>query len=126
MLSAEIIVTIFEMTSAHHRKCKDPITVERRLKVVCKKLNAEEVNIGLFHRMLKAGVATNDVRNFTNNQLNQKHSTIGTDASLSRVAMKQKLKDAYSTAGVLRREKKELKEVLLQRIGYSKSKKKGQ
>ena len=47
---------------------KDPVIVERRLKMVCHKLNVTEVNIGLFNRMIKRKVATNDVRNFSEKQ----------------------------------------------------------
>ena len=89
--------------------CKDPITVERRLNLVCRKLNVTEINIGLFNRMIKEKVATNDVRNFSDKQHKLKHSYNGTKWKLSEVAMKQKLKDAYSTADRLRREKKRVK-----------------
>ena len=54
-------------------------------------------------------VALNDVWNFSDKQHKLKHLYIGTDWRLSKVAMSQKLKDAYSTTDRLRREKKELK-----------------
>ena len=58
----------FVTSTPPKRKCKDPFTVERRLNKVCKKLNITEVNIGLFHRMLRNGVVvTNDVRSFIGN-----------------------------------------------------------
>ena len=109
------------MTSARLDVCNDPVLVERQLKLVCRKLNATEINIGLFNRMLKKKVATNDVRNFSDKQNMLKHSYAGTNWILPKVAMTQKLKDAYSTADRLRKEKKELKENLM-KIGYSKSK----
>ena len=56
------------------RRCKDPFMVERRLNKVCRKLNVTEVNIGLFHRMLRSGVVTNDVRSFIGNQQKLKKS----------------------------------------------------
>ena len=72
--------------------------------------------------MLKRKVATNDVRNFSDKQNKLKHSYSGTDWKLSKVAMTQKLRDAYSTAGRLRKEKKELRMALQNSVGYSKSK----
>ena len=54
-------VKFANVTSTPPKRCKDPSVVERRLNKVCKKLNVTEVNIGLFHRMLRSGVVTNDV-----------------------------------------------------------------
>ena len=70
-------------------KCKDPVRVERRLHKVCKKLNGTEVNIGLFHRMIKNGVATNDVRSFTLNQQKLKKSKSKPSSALLKTAMKK-------------------------------------
>ena len=103
------------------RECKDPIPVERRLRKVCKKLNVTEVNIGLFHRMIKNGVMTNDVRSFAENQ-QLKSSGSTTSKAVARAAMKRKLTDACSTAGKLRREKKFLRMTLMTECMYSKSK----
>ena len=90
--------------------------------MICRKLSVTEINIGLFNRMLKNKVATNDVRNFSDKQHGLKHTYSGTDWKISKVAMSQKLRDAYSTAGRLRKEKKEVKEILRKEVGYSKSK----
>ena len=101
---------------------KDPTPVERQLNKVCNKLNITEVNIGLFNRMIRSNIATNDVRNFVNKQQKlKKSSKVGSGRVLTKVAMKQKLRDAYSTANGLRREKKRLKETLHVEGGYSKS-----
>ena len=104
------------------RRCKDPIPVEKRLKKVCKKLNITEVNIGLFHRMVKSGVVTNDVRGFIENQQQLKRSASSPSKALLKAAMKQKLTDACSTAGRLRREKRRLQTVLSTACMYTKSK----
>lgn len=59
---SEMRVKFNKLTSARSDEmCKDPIPVERRLNRICKKLNVTEVNIGMFHQMLKGGVLTNDV-----------------------------------------------------------------
>ena len=52
----------------------------------------------MFQRMIKSGVATNEVRNFAHKQQNQNRQASKTALVLSKVAMKQKLKDAFSTA----------------------------
>ena len=108
------MIDSFRMTSTRCKEaCKDPVTVERQLKMICRKLNVTEINIGLFNRMIKNKVATNDVRNFSDKQHGLKHTYDGTRWQISKVAMTQKLRDAYSTAGRLRKEKRELKDTLL-------------
>ena len=104
------------------KRCKDPIPVERRLNKVCKKLNITEVNIGLFHKMIKNGVVTNDVRSFIQNQRKLKKSAGKTNFALGKAAMRSKLNDACSTAGKLRREKRSLKMSLASDCHYTKSK----
>ena len=42
----------------------DPEEVERHYKRTCKKLTEAEVNCAIFNKMVKSGVATNDVHNF--------------------------------------------------------------
>ena len=103
-------------------KCIDPISVERQLGRVCRKLNVEEVNIGLFRRMIRTGVATNDVRSFTEKQQKLKSSKVKSNGVLLKTAMRLKLNDACSTADKLRREKKRLRESLQKEVGYSRSK----
>ena len=63
----------FKLTSAPVDGGNDPQVVEERLKLTCKKLNEVEVNIGMFSKMAKKGVATNDVRNFVKKQAQLKH-----------------------------------------------------
>ena len=89
---------------------------------VCNQLNVTEVNIGMFQRMIRSGVATNDVRNFAHKQQNLNRQASRTASVLSRVAMKQKLKDAFSTAEDLRKKKKMLKESLYYEHNYSRAK----
>ena len=97
VISTEMKVKFDEMTSTPSTsRCKDPVQVERRLNKVCKKLNITEVNIGLFHRMVKNGVVTNDVRSFTVNQQKLKKSISKPSKAMYEAAMKQKLKDACS------------------------------
>ena len=110
------------MSARSDEVCKNPVPVERRLNKVCKKLNATEVNIGMFQRMLKRGVLTNDVRCFTMNQHKLKKTVSKLNNAVPKAAMKQKLNDAYSTAGRLRREKKYLSNTLSTEFEYSKSK----
>ena len=110
------------MTSTHISSvCRDPKAVERRLEKVCKQLNVEEVNIGMFHHMIRSGVATNDVRSFATNQQFLNRQANRTTARLSKVAMKQKLNDACSTANGLRKEKKRLKDALTVEFNYSRA-----
>ena len=105
--------------SSTHRDLK---TVEKRLLQVCRKLNVTEVNIAMFHRMINNGVATNDVRNFASKQQFQNRHKSKTYVRLSKVAMQQKLRDAYSTANGLRSEKKRLIARLSSNFEFSKSK----
>ena len=102
--------------------CSDPMTVERQLAKACKQLYVTEVNIELFQRMIKSNVATNDVRNFAFKQQNLNRQASKSAKILSRVAMRQKLRDAYSTARCLKERKKMLKESLSTEHNYSKSK----
>ena len=113
------------MTSAHDDVVmrQDPLPVERRLQKVCKKLSVNKINIGMFHQMVINGVATNDVRKFAHNQQNLNRHRTSTAAIITKTAMRQKLKDAYSTANKLKYEKKMLEKKLSSpEIGYSRSK----
>ena len=85
------------------RASNDPLTVERQLQKVCNQLNVTEVNVRMFQCMIRSRVATNDVRNFAHKQQNQNRQPSRTALVLSKVAMKQKLNDAQSTADELRR-----------------------
>ena len=100
---------------------RDPSTVEKQLLKVCRKLNVTEVNIAMFHRMIKEKVATNDVRSFAVNQQLLNRYRKGTDLKLSKVAMQQKLHDAYSTVNALRAEKRILRRELFSGCDLSRS-----
>ena len=55
---------IVQVESDPCRGVRDSKKVEERLEVTCKKLSETEVNIRLFDKMVRHGVATNDVRAF--------------------------------------------------------------
>ena len=82
--------------------------VEERLEITCKKLCETEVNIRLFDRMIKNGVATNDVRSFVAKQAKLKSSDHKMNSDLTKKAMKSKRADACSLAQKLRRKKEGL------------------
>ena len=52
------------VTSGPCSRAKNAEEVEELLENTCNKLNETEVNIRLFNRMVRNGVATNDVRNY--------------------------------------------------------------
>ena len=56
------------------RGVKSAEEVEELLERTCRRLNETEVNIGLFGRMVRNGVATNDVRSFVSNQAELKRA----------------------------------------------------
>ena len=93
-------------------EAKDSKVVERQLVRTCLKLSETEVNVKLFSKMVKNGVATNDVRNFVAKQALLKSSNHCLDPVLIRRAMRNKLVDACSLARSLRLKKMELEKVL--------------
>ena len=58
--------------------------VEELLEKTCRSLNETEVNIGLFGKMIRNGVATNDVRSFVSNQAELKRADHEINRSLTR------------------------------------------
>ena len=111
----------FSVTRAANNS-QSPEEVEKQLRHVSKKLAETEVNIGLFNKMAKECVPTNDVRHFILNQTNMKQSSGTVQYSMVRRIMREKLNDACSTANRLRRKKKRLKRLLCTKFNYSKSK----
>ena len=95
--------------------------VEKQLRHVSRRLAETEVNIGLFNRMARSGVPTNDVRHFVLNQTRMKQSSNIVQFDMVRRIMKDKLSDACSIANVLRQKKKRLKRLLCTKFKYSKS-----
>ena len=53
---------------------RDPKYVEEQLSRVCKRLTETETNIEMFSRMVRTGVATNDVRSFVVKQSEMKRA----------------------------------------------------
>ena len=102
--------------------CQSQRKVEKQLRRVSRKLAETEVNIGLFNRMAKCGVPTNDVRHFVLNQTRMKQSSNSVQFDIVRKVMKNKLNDACSIANKLRQNKKRLKRLLCTKFNYSKSK----
>ena len=96
--------------------------VEERLELTCKKLCETEVNIRLFSKMVRHGVATNDVRNFAAKQAMLKSMNHKMNADLVRKAMKSKLTDACNLAHRLRVEKVKLCNLLREKFKFPKKK----
>ena len=100
---------------------QSPEEVEKQLRHVSKRLAETEVNIGLFNKMAKGGVPTNDVRHFVLNQTNMKQSCTRIQYGMVKRIMREKLNDACSSANKLRQKKKKLKRLLSTRHDYSRS-----
>ena len=100
----------------------DSKKVEERLALTCKKLCETEINIRLFSKMVRHGVATNDVRSFVANQAMLKSTNHRMNMDLSRKAMKSKFIDACNLARRLRKEKIELCNLLREKFKYPKKK----
>ena len=113
------------MTGELKQEFNDPDKVEKQFLKTCRKLTEAEVNGAMFHKMMKSGVATNDVRNFTNKQSKMKRTNQKFDSGLSKHAMKLKFNDACASANRLRQEKKRLKDMLVNKFKYSKSRCRG-
>ena len=77
-------------------------TVEGRLWSTLKTLAATEGNIHLFFTLKKKGLATNDVRSFSNKQTIHKRVNKSVDSKVKRTAMQSKLVDAVAYASRLR------------------------
>ena len=107
------------VTSGPCSRAKNAKEVEELLEKTCNKLNETEVNIRLFNRMVRNGVATNDVRNFVSNQAELKRMDHRMNDSLTRNAMKEKFIDACALARKLKQEKKALKDLLKSEFNYS-------
>ena len=99
-----------------------PKQVEKRYRNICKKLTEVEVNNAMFSRMIKSGVATNDVRTFVIKQSKMKRANQKINIGLAKNAMKYKLNDACSVANRLRQEKRKIRDTLVTKFKFSKSK----
>ena len=83
-------------------------TVECQLERVYQKLAATEANIMLFNTLLRFGLATNDIKNFTVKQTIHKRVERVPDYKVQKVAMISKLKDALAYAKRLRQSRNTL------------------
>ena len=108
-------------TSACNSVSQRPKEVEKQLKQVSRKLAETEVNIGLFNKMAKNGVPTNDVRHFVLNQAKMKQSHSKVQYDVVRKIMRSKFNDACSTANKLRQKKRRLKRLLCTNSSFSTS-----
>ena len=111
----------FSLTRAPTNGSQSPEEVEKQLRHVSKKLAETEVNIGLFNKMARGCVPTNDVRHFILNQTRMKQSGSKIQYSMVRKIMKEKLNDACSVANKLRQKKRALKRLLCTKFSYPKS-----
>ena len=100
----------------------DDKSVEGRLWLTLKRLAAAESNIRLFHTLIKRGLATNDVQNFSKKQAFHKRVNVGIDSRVKKVAMQSKLSDALAFASKLRIEKNNLKKKIQRKYRDSRSK----
>ena len=94
------------MTSGLSYELNAPYQVEELFRRTCSKLTEAEVNCSMFLKMIKSGVATNDVRNFVNKQCKMKKADQRMNLNLTKCAMRSKLNDACRSANRLRQEKK--------------------
>ena len=100
----------------------DNKSVEKRLKEITFKLTETESNIKLFLKMIRTGVATNDVRSFLQKQKGMKRSTKRMDKKTLKSSMKSKLQDALVYARVLRQDANRLRRQVIMKHSDNKSK----
>ena len=95
-------------------------TVEEQLARTTRLLIDTESNISLFSKMIKNGLATNDIYNFVRNQSCLRKTTNRMDYKLMKSNMRQKLNDACSYASKLRQNKKVLLDKLYRKHAENK------
>ena len=76
----------------------------------------------MLNKMVKAGVAINDVCNFVGKQSKMKKVNQKFNMGLNKLTMKLKRNDAFASAHRLRQEKRRLKNILVDKFKYSNSK----
>ena len=99
----------------------DKKSVEKRLKEISFKLTETESNIKLFLKMIRTGVATNDVRSFLQKQTGMKRSTKRIDKKTLKSSMKSKLQDALVYARALRQDANKLRKKVMVKHNENKS-----
>ena len=109
----------FRLTSDLSNEVNSAKMVEEQLIETCVKLNETEVNVKLLSRMIRNGVATNDVRNFVTKQAGLKRMDGEINCALTKKAMKSKFVDACSLARELRKSKAMLRNLLVGKFKYS-------
>ena len=85
-----------DTSAAVYNHSNDPKLVEKQLSRTCSKLAEAATRVELFSRMVRNGVATNDVRCFVAKQSDMKRVNQQFNKNLSKAAMKHKLSDAYA------------------------------
>ena len=110
------------MTSEPWERFNSPDDVEEQYVKTCIKLTEAEVNAAMFTKMVRSGVATNNVRNFVAKQCKMKKTNQKMSRSLLKSAMKSKLSDACANANRLRQDKRRLMNILIHRFNFSRSK----
>ena len=95
-------------------------SVEKQLKEVTLKLCETESNMKMFNKMIKKGVATQDVYHFVRKQSNLRKSSNKLDHKLLKANMRQKLNDACAYATRLRQVKSKLRQSV--KVKYSNNK----
>ena len=111
--------TYFRQTSDLSSEVNNAKEVEEQLIETCVKLDETEVNVRLLDKMIRNGVATNDVRNFVTKQAGLKRMNGEINYALTKKAMKSKFVDACSLARKLRKTKTILKNLLTEKFKYS-------
>ena len=87
--------------------------VEKYLQDICLKLTEVESTINLFAKMVRTGIATNDIRNFVIKQSKMKRISNSLDIKVLRSTMKSKLRDACAFANRLRQQRNRLKKSIM-------------
>ena len=99
-------------------------TVEGQLWGTFRALAEAEGRVYLLSKLKSLGLATNDVKNFTEKQVLHKKMSSSIDYRVLRTAMRSKLSDACAHAKMLRQNKNTLKNRLTKKYQHHKSKRK--
>ena len=88
--------------------------VEKQLKMKNKYLSELESKAKLFNKMIRSGISTPDVYSFSVQQLGKKviRKKKKFGDKVSKLAMREKLNDVYSTITIVKRERKRLRREL--------------
>ena len=107
------------MTSSCKKKAKP---VEKLLKDTMMKLTEANAVTRMFRLMIRSKVATNDVRNFLQNQMKMRRISKGIDYKLLKNSMRSKLNDSCAYVKRLKQERSRLKTQLFKMYKNRKAK----